>query len=153
MVFILESNFIKKINSKLNLQELSKTNMPKHPRESITRGQYQIKEILLETLSWMVTGMPTNCSRRYRSDSGYHIKFLVGTLIRSCYGCGLLIRLLPHVPPRPYIIVIYQEECRTYITIRTDSLNLHVQPQNVHYHCRSQCILRNHEEFDKKVRS
>jgi hypothetical protein len=36
--------------------ELSQTNMPKHPKENLTRGQDQIKETLLETLVWIVTG-------------------------------------------------------------------------------------------------
>ena len=49
------SNFMKKNISTPNMLELSQTNMPKHPKESLTRGQDQIKETLLETLVWIVT--------------------------------------------------------------------------------------------------
>jgi hypothetical protein len=45
------TNFYAKNNSTPNLSELSKMNMQKHPRESLTRGQDLIKETLLETLA------------------------------------------------------------------------------------------------------
>jgi hypothetical protein len=44
------TNFNAKHNSTPNLPELSKINMPKHPKESLTRGQDLINETLLETL-------------------------------------------------------------------------------------------------------
>jgi len=44
------TNLYAKNNSTPNLPELSKMNMPKHPKESLTRGQDLIKETLLETL-------------------------------------------------------------------------------------------------------
>ena len=93
-----------------------------------------------------------NNRENIKSDIGYHIKFLVGTLIRSYYGCGRPFRRPPHAPPPPYDIVICQREYRTYTNIERQ-LKLTLQPQNVHYHCRWQCILRKHEVFDKKVRS
>jgi len=82
------------------------------------------------------------------SDIGY-LQFLVGNLICSCYGCWQSIRLPPHVPPPPYVIVtsIYQKEYRTCIN-KEGQPKLTLQPQNVHYHCWSQCILRKHEDFD-----
>ena len=144
---------MKKNNSKLNLQELSKTNMPKHPKESITRGQYQIKEILLETLSWMVTGMPTNCSRRYRSDwishqvscwCPYSFVLWLWAADSSSTTCTTTTLYYCYLPGR--VQNVYNNKDGQLI-------NLHVQPQNVHYHYRSQCILRNHEEFDKKIKS
>jgi hypothetical protein len=45
------TNFYVKNHSTPNLSELSKMNMQKHPRESLTRGQDLIKETLLETLA------------------------------------------------------------------------------------------------------
>jgi hypothetical protein len=87
-----------------------------------------------------------NNRENIKSDIGYHIKFLVGTLIRSYYGCGRPFRRPPHAPPPPYDIVICQKEYRTYTNIERQ-LKLTLQPQNVHYHCRWQCITALHRSY------
>ncbi|CAC5358534.1 unnamed protein product [Mytilus coruscus] len=61
------------------------------------------------------TELPSASTEDLESDNGgYYIKFLIGTQIRSCYGCGQPIRLPPHIPPPPYGIVICQKEYRTF---------------------------------------
>jgi hypothetical protein len=132
---------------------MSETNIPRHSQRN---AKDKIKETLfrdfgLDSNRYTPAGISTDRDD-IDNDSRYHIKFLVGTLIRSCYGCGQPIRLPPHVPPPPYDIVICQKEYRTY-TNKEGQLKLTLQPQNVHYHCRSQCMLRKHEDFDKNVRS
>lgn len=53
------------------------------------------------------------------SDSGYR-KFLVGTLISSCYGSGLQYRIPPHVPA-PHMILLFASKSAGTITINNNN--------------------------------
>ena len=108
---------------------MSETNIPRHSQRN---AKDKIKETLfrdfgLDSNRYTPAGIPTDRDD-IDNDSRYHIKFLVGTLIRSCYGCGQPIRLPPHVPP-PLMILLFARKSTELIPIKRDSLSLHYSPK------------------------
>ncbi|CAG2228451.1 unnamed protein product [Mytilus edulis] len=132
--------YLRKTQSAPNLQELSKVNMPKHPQRKPNQKPRSNKRKPTRDFGSKHSTVKQASMEDDNDNDGYYLKYLIGTQIRSCYGCGQPIRLPPHVPPPPYDIVICQKEYRTFNM--DGQLKLTLQPQNVHYHCRIQCILK-----------
>lgn len=136
-----------------NLQQLSKIDMPQKPQRKPNQKSRTSKRKPARDFGPITESVMSNLSHEEGSEKsgnvGYHLKFLMGTQIRSCYGCGQPIRIPPHVPQPPFDIVICQKEYRTYY--KDGELKLTLQPQNVYYHCKVGCVLQKHEDFDKNV--
>lgn len=137
-----------------NLQALSRIDMPKNPQRKPNQKSRTSKRKSARDLGPIsdtsTTFMPDEEPENTGTD-GYHLKFLIGTQIRSCYGCGQPIRIPPHVPQPPFDIVICQKEYRTYF--KDGQLKLTLQPQNVYYHCKAECVLKKRDDFNKKITS
>ena len=69
----------------------------------------------------------------------YKIKWLHGTRVRSCYGCGGYIRNPPKIPPPPNNMVLVCKEYRSYPT--AEGLRMSVK-KKTHYHVSAACILK-----------
>ena len=92
--------YLQKSQPTPNFEELSKINMPKHPQRKPNQRQRSNKRKPARDFGSSLSTMPTASTEDLESDNdGYYIKFLIGTQIRSCYGCGQPIRLPPHIPP------------------------------------------------------
>ncbi|CAG2238142.1 unnamed protein product [Mytilus edulis] len=126
--------YLRKTQSAPNLQELSKVNMPKHPqRKPNQKPRSNKRKPTRDFGSKHITVTHASMKDLGNDYDGYYLKYLIGTQICSCYGCGQPIGLPPNIPPPPYDIVICQKEYRTFNM--DGQLKLTLQPQNVHYHC------------------
>ena len=85
--------------------------------------------------------------QREREDM-YRIKFLRGTQIRICYGCGNAIRIPPDVPAPPHDVVLARKEFRSYLN-NEGILKLTAQKQDVHYHLMKACVTKRNQQFKK----
>lgn len=111
--------------------------------------------------SWMPL---LDCSSRYVSPSYnynfssyspfssnapiFRLRFLKGTRIRSCYGCGNPIRSdTTYVPPPPHDIVVSYKERRYYRDPATQELRLTQNEENTYYHCMLRCVNLKHPSF------
>ena len=72
----------------------------------------------------------------------FHLKWLEGSRVTTCYGCGNKIRQTTHdpVPPDPYDVVICRKQVRAYTPRGTSGLRFTVKPENVFFHVRRACI-------------
>ena len=74
-------------------------------------------------------------------ESNFGLKALVGTQVRTCYGCGKPLRVLPHVPEPPHDLCIVQVGRRVYKS-SDGCTRVSADPQNCHYHMYQACIKR-----------
>lgn len=78
----------------------------------------------------------------------FRLKFLSGTQIRCCYGCGNPIRSdTKHVPPPPHDIVVSYKERRYYRDAATQELRLTPKEENTYYHFMLSCVHQKHPLF------
>ena len=80
------------------------------------------------------------------NDENFSLKFLAGTQVRTCYGCGQCIRVPPAVPAPPHDLCLVNKEFRSY-RAQDGSLKVSNAPQNCHYHLRRSCVERKHADF------
>ena len=78
----------------------------------------------------------------------FGLKYLEGTRIRSCYGCGSPIRTdTSYLPSPPHDIVISYRERRYYRDPSTKEMRLSQQDENTYYHCMLKCVQLKHPLF------
>ncbi len=93
------------------------------------------------------------CGTPYSGNSStdeavFGLKFLEGTQIRSCYGCGNPIRTdVSCVPPPPHDIVVSYRERRYYRKPTTQEMCLTPREENTYYHFMGRCVTMKHPEF------
>ena len=83
----------------------------------------------------------------------YQLKWLKGTSVYVCYGCGQRMRPKPSeksgrdvVPPPPFDVVLYRKELRFYKK-PSGELTFSFTPQNVYYHLKKACLQKKNSNF------
>ena len=77
--------------------------------------------------------------------SAFQLKWVQGTTVKKCYGCGGGIQNPP--VQRPDDLVVVCRDFREYRDRMTGQLTRSSSPQNVHFHLRRQCILTRYPRF------
>ena len=78
----------------------------------------------------------------FSTPEPFHLKWLEGSRVTTCYGCGNKIRASIHdpVPPDPYDVVIGRKQIRAYTPRGSTGLRFSVKPENVFFHLKNSCI-------------
>lgn len=91
-------------------------------------------------------------STLYETQPTFSLKYLQGTRIRSCYGCGNPIRSdLSYIPPPPHDIVVSYKERRYYRDPASHELRLTQNEENTYYHMVRRCVLQKHPVFQSSM--
>lgn len=77
----------------------------------------------------------------------FSLKWVPGTTVSRCYGCGNGIDNPPLSGPDD-IVVVYKD-VREYRDRVTGQKQLSPSPQNVHFHLREACIKQRYPGFDR----
>ena len=77
--------------------------------------------------------------------SAFHLKWLQGTKVSRCYGCGGAIQNPPHQCPDNLVVVC--RDIREYRDRLTGQLTKNTEVKNVHFHFRRECILMRYPAF------
>lgn len=80
------------------------------------------------------------------NDDNFSLKDMSKTQVRTCYGCGKMIRTPPALPLPPHDLCIVRKEYRSFRNGEGE-LKVSDQPQNCHYHLRVSCIKKKHRDF------
>ena len=76
------------------------------------------------------------------------VKFLEGSRIRSCYGCGSPIRKdTSCIPPPPHDLIISYRERHFFRDPHSHQMRLTANEENTYYHVMSSCLLQKHPAF------
>lgn len=75
----------------------------------------------------------------------FKLKWVTGTTVSRCYGCGRDIENPPHSIPDD-LVVVYRDH-RQYRERETGQTRFTAEPQNVHFHLRIACIRARYPEF------
>ena len=89
---------------------------------------------------------PENPSQSREDRLTYKLKWLKGTRVKKCYGCGGSIRDPPHVPPPPNDMVFTCNEYRLYPTTE-GTLRFSMKKEATHYHLSIACIQQKKQEL------
>jgi hypothetical protein len=73
-----------------------------------------------------------------QNHSSFRLKWVMGTSVTRCYGCGEEIQNPPQTVPDD-LIVVYRD-IREYRDRDTGQLQYSRGPVNLHFHLRSACI-------------
>ena len=84
-------------------------------------------------------------SRSPSSMVPFSLKWLPGTTVSRCYGCGMEIMNPPTAGPDDLIIV--HRDFRCYRERETGQERWTTQPQNIHFHLRIACVQRRYPGF------
>ena len=76
----------------------------------------------------------------------FSLKWLPGTNVSRCYGCGMEITNPPTVGPDDIIIV--HRDFRSYREKETGQERWTAEPQNIHFHLRLTCVQRRYPAFN-----
>ena len=91
-----------------------------------------------------VSGMEERCKGvdAFSKPEPFYLKWLSGSRVTTCYGCGNKIRAGIHdpVPPDPYDVVITRKQIRAYTPRGSVGLRFSVKPENVFFHLKNSCI-------------
>lgn len=79
-------------------------------------------------------------------EQKFMLKWLPGTTVARCYGCGWEIVNPPIAAPDDFVIV-YKDH-RGYRDRQTGQMQFTPERQNVHFHLRISCILSRYPMFD-----
>lgn len=74
----------------------------------------------------------------------YHLRWLEGSRITTCYGCGNRFRTSMHdaVPPEPYDVVLSRKQIRAYTPKGSSGIRFTAKAENVYYHLKKSCVIR-----------
>ena len=80
-----------------------------------------------------------------QSGSSFGLKWVMGTTVSRCYGCGGEILNPPQAVPDDLVIV--HKDIRQYRDRNTGQIQFTREPQNVHFHLKSACIRMRYPHF------
>ena len=80
-----------------------------------------------------------------QTNDYFHLKWLAGTKVTRCYGCGGDIQNPPLDVPDDLVIVY--RDIRQYRDRYTGQLHCSDAPQNVHFHLRIACVRARYPHF------
>ncbi len=75
----------------------------------------------------------------------FRLKWVSGTTVSRCYGCGRHIENPPQSIPDD-LVVVYRDH-RQYRDKETGQIRFTAEPQNVHFHLRIACLRTRYPEF------
>ena len=72
----------------------------------------------------------------------YHLRWLEGSRVTSCYGCGNKFRpsMNDSPPPEPYDVVLCRKQVRAYTPKGSVGLRFTLKPENVFFHLKRSCV-------------
>ena len=78
----------------------------------------------------------------FSTPEPFYLKWLEGSRITTCYGCGNKIRAGIHdpLPPDPYDVVICRKQIRGYTPRGSAGLRFSMKPENVFFHLKNSCV-------------
>ena len=129
----------------LNITRVGKKGMPKFPGKKPGERIRSRKRRRLATPTRSPSPPPKKMAGTGTSDI-YTVKFLYGTMIRSCYGCQTALRPYPDIFPPPDDLVLRRKEFRCFCD-SSGSLKITVDKQFGHYHLRRSCVLAKNKDF------
>ena len=88
---------------------------------------------------------PMHAVNNPQSDSSFGLKWVMGTTVSRCYGCGGEIRNPPQAVPDDLVVV--HKDIRQYRDRNTGQIQFTKEPQNVHFHLKSACIRMRYPHF------
>ena len=78
----------------------------------------------------------------FEKPEPYYLRWLQGSRITTCYGCGNKFR--PSInhppPPEPYDAVLCRKQIRSYTPKGTVGLKFTLKPENVFFHLKRSCV-------------
>jgi hypothetical protein len=87
----------------------------------------------------------TNQENGLPAIASFQLKWVQGTTVKKCYGCGGDIQNPP--VQRPDDLIVVCRDFRQYRDRVTGQLAKSPAPQNVHFHLRRQCIVTRYPRF------
>ena len=102
-----------------------------------------------------VSGMEKRCKgvAFFSKPEPFYLKWLSGSRVTTCYGCGKKIRAGIHdpVPPDPYNVVTTRKQICAYTPRGSVGLRFSFKPENKFFHLRNFCTAKCSDLSIKKV--
>ena len=124
------------------------------PHNSLTTNAYQSSRFphpLLpnsqESQNSAFQTMPTSSTTSQVAGvpSSFYLKWVEGTKVSKCYGCGGIIKKRPE--NRPDDLIIFCHDIQEYRDRLTRQLQQSSSAQNVHFHLRRECLVMRYPAF------